>query len=457
MAYREFTQIYPKPGWVEHDPLAIWQTVVETIQEVAERHPGQIKALGLTNQRETTVVWDRRTGLPVCNAIVWQCRRTTEICRMLQPHAEVIRDKTGLPVDAYFSGTKINWILENVGHLNPDNLLFGTIDTWLIWKLTAGQVHATDFTNASRTSIFNIRQKRWDPELCSLLSIPLNILPEVKRSGDDYGKVISIPAIAGVPITGVAGDQQAALFGQTCVKDGELKNTYGTGCFIMMNTGNHFIKSQKGLITTLAADENGGPCYALEGSVFIAGAAIQWLRDEMKLIECSADSEVAALTVCDNGGVYFVPAFVGLGAPHWNMEARGVIVGLTRGTNRNHIIRAALESMAYQTYDILQTMEAETGLTIQKLLVDGGAAANNFLLQFQADIINKPVMRPENIESTSLGAAFLAGLTIGYWKNSGELIAHKYCERTFRPAMEDSRRNDLITGWQKALRQTMTT
>jgi len=457
MAYREFTQIYPKPGWVEHDPLAIWQTVVDTIKEVAERHPGQIVAVGLTNQRETTVVWDRRTGLPVCNAIVWQCRRTTAICRTLQPHSEIIRDKTGLPVDAYFSGTKIKWILENVRNLNPDNLLFGTIDTWLIWKLTAGQVHATDFTNAARTLILNIRQKRWDPELCNLLSIPINILPEVKRSGDDYGKVVSIPSIAGIPITGVAGDQQAALFGQTCVKDGELKNTYGTGCFIMLNTGDHFIKSQKGLITTLAVDQNSEPCYALEGSVFIAGAAIQWLRAEMGLIKCSADSEAAALTVSDNSGVYFVPAFVGLGAPHWNMDARGAIVGLTRGTNRNHIIRAALESMAYQTYDILKVMETETGLTIQKLLVDGGAAANNFLMQFQADILNKPVMRPENIESTSLGAAFLAGLTIGYWKNIGELIANKYCERTFLPIMDENRRHDLIAGWQKALRQTMTT
>jgi glycerol kinase len=387
---------------------------------------------------------------------VWQCRRTTEICRDLQIHSDLFRKKTGLPVDAYFSGTKIKWILENVPNLQPETLLFGTIDTWLIWNLTGGKVHATDFTNASRTLIFNIQRKEWDVELCKLLEIPMHLLPEVRPSGSDFGKTITIPAIDGVPVVGVAGDQQAALFGQICTKDGDLKNTYGTGCFLVLNTGNRYIESQKGLITTLAIDADCKPCFALEGSVFIAGAAIQWLRDEMKLIEQSADSEAAALAVDDNGGVYFVPAFVGLGAPHWDSEARGTIVGLTRGTNRNHLIRAALESMAYQTYDILKTMETETGLTVPKLFVDGGASSNNFLMQFQADIIDRPVVRPANIESTALGAAFLAGLATGYWHNLPELIAVKHNDRTFLPAMNSNRRTALLAGWQKALRQTMT-
>jgi len=455
LAYREFTQFYPKPGWVEHDPLEIWQTVIQTVEEVAQRHPGEILAFGITNQRETTVIWNRQTGLPVYNAIVWQCRRTSDICRTLQPHSKLFHEKTGLPIDAYFSGTKIKWILENVPGLCPQDLLFGTIDSWLIWKLTAGQVHATDFTNASRTLIFDIRQKCWDKELCDILAIPPNILPDVRCSGDYYGTVQSIPSIAGVPILGVAGDQQAALFGQTCVKNGELKNTYGTGCFIMMNTGQKFVESQKGLLTTLAIDANGKPCYALEGSIFIAGAAIQWLRDEMKMIEKSADSEGAALAIADNGGVYFVPAFVGLGTPYWDSEVRGIITGLTRGTNCNHIIRAALESMAYQTNDVLQTMETETNLKIPKLFVDGGASANNFLMQFQADISNKPVLRPTNIESTSLGAAFLAGLKINYWQNIDELCSRKQYDRTFQPNINQTDRKLLIAGWQKALRQTM--
>ncbi len=454
-AYREFRQIYPKPGWVEHDPIEIWQTAMDSVKEVKSRNKEKIAAIGITNQRETTIIWDKKMGQPIHNAIVWQCRRTADICEDLKPKEELFRSKTGLPVDAYFSGTKIKWLLENVKGYQKENLLFGNIDTWLIWKLTNGRVHATDYTNASRTLIFNIVEKKWDAELCQLLNIPPSILPEVKKSVDDYGVVESIPEIAGAPIYGDAGDQQAALFGQACFDAGQIKNTYGTGCFLLMNTGQEAIFSKKGLVTTLAVDGKGEPCYALEGSVFIAGAAIQWLRDELKIIEKSGDSEKAALSVEDNGSVYMVPAFVGLGAPHWDMQARGVIVGLTRGANRNHIIRAALESMAYQTYDVLSTMEDETGIKSEKLAVDGGAVANNFLMQFQADIINKPVVRPVVVESTSQGAAFLAGLKAGVWKNSEELNQLKSIEREFMPAMDEQKRDELFSGWKKALRQAM--
>jgi len=454
-AYREFKQIYPKPGWVEHDPLEIWGTVVDSVQQLKSRNKEKISAIGITNQRETTIIWDKKTGQPIHNAIVWQCRRTADICEKLKPKEELFRSKTGLPVDAYFSGTKIKWLLENVKGYQKENLLFGTVDTWLIWKLTGGKVYATDYTNASRTLIFNIVEKKWDDELCQLLNIPSSILPDVKKSVDDYGVVESIPEIAGVPIYGDAGDQQAALFGQACFEDGQIKNTYGTGCFLLMNTGQEAIFSKKGLVTTLAVDGKGNPCYALEGSVFIAGAAIQWLRDELKIIDKSSDSEKAALSVEDNGGVYMVPAFVGLGAPHWNMQARGVIVGLTRGANRNHIIRAALESMAYQTYDVLSTMEDETGIKADKLAVDGGAVQNDFLMQFQADIIDKPVVRPRVTESTSLGAAFLAGLKAGVWKNSSELSKLKSIEREFIPSMADQKRGELLSGWKKVLRQAM--
>lgn len=453
--YREFTQIYPKPGWVEHNALEIWQTVVDSVKELRSHNNDKIVAIGITNQRETTVIWDKKTGKPIHNAIVWQCRRTADICEQLKPKEELFRSKTGLPVDAYFSGTKIKWLLENVKEYKIDNLLFGNIDTWLIWKLTDGKVHATDYTNASRTLIFNIVDKKWDPELCQLLNIPQFILPQVKKSVDDYGVVESIPELAGIPIYGDAGDQQAALFGQACFVEGKIKNTYGTGCFLLMNTGSNSIFSKKGLVTTLAVDGKGDACYALEGSVFIAGAAIQWLRDGLKIIERSADSEKAALSVEDNGGVYMVPAFVGLGAPHWDMQARGVIVGLTRGANRNHIIRAALESMAYQTYDVLSTMEEETGIKAEKLAVDGGAVENNFLMQFQADIINKPVVRPVVVESTSQGAAFLTGLKAGVWKNSEELNRLKSIEREFKPAMADQKHQELLSGWKKALRQAM--
>lgn len=455
-AYRELPQIYPKPGWVEHDPMAIWQTVVETVEGIAARNEGRPAAIGITNQRETTIVWDRSTGEPIHNAIVWQCRRTAEICEGIRAHEELIRSKTGLPIDAYFSGTKVKWLLDHAERPSADGLLFGTVDSWLIWKLTQGQVHATDYTNASRTLLFDIHERQWDGELCDLLGVPTTILPDVRASANDYGTVQSIPALKGVPILGVAGDQQAALFGQCCFAKGEMKNTYGTGCFLLMNTGAVPIASQKGLITTLAADGNGGPCYALEGSVFIAGAAIQWLRDELCIIEHAAESEQAARAVEDNGGVYFVPAFVGLGAPHWDMAARGTIVGLTRGAGRNHLIRAALESMAYQTHDVVSIMEEETGVQVRELAVDGGAAANDFLMQFQADVTDRRVVRPAVIESTSLGAAFLAGLNAGVWHDSRELCDLREREREFVPAMDGSLREELLRGWHRALRQAMT-
>lgn len=455
-SYKEFTQIYPKPGWVEHDPLEIWQTVIDTINEIQKKFQGKITAIGITNQRETTVVWNKKTGKPVYNAIVWQCRRTSDYCKQLKKHEALFQKKTGLPVDAYFSGTKIKWILENNKDINPEEILFGTIDTWLIWKLTSGRTHATDYTNASRTLLFNIKEKKWDKKLCQIMGIPLSILPEVKRSIDDYGKIASIPSLSGIPIYAASGDQQAALFGQACFTKGSIKNTYGTGCFIMMNTGENAIISKNGLITTLAVNKKGEPCYALEGSIFIAGASIQWLRDELKILKKSSDSEKAALSVKDNNSVYLVPAFVGLGAPHWDMEARGTLVGLTRGANRNHVIRSALESMAYQSYDVLSIMEKETNLKIKQLAVDGGASANNFLLQFQADILKRPIARPSIIESTSIGVAYMAGLKAGVWKDTEELTALKKIEKVFTPSMDDKTRENLLKGWNKALRQAMT-
>lgn len=453
-AYRPFTQIYPKPGWVEHDPLEIWQTVTESVTELTSRNKGEISALGITNQRETTILWDGRTGKPVHNAIVWQCRRTAAQCDALQGHSALFRQKTGLPIDAYFSGTKIKWLLDNVADLDLEHLKFGTIDTWLIWKLTGGRVHATDYTNASRTLIYNIKEKKWDSELCEIIGVPKSILPQVKKSADDYGTVSTIPELAGVPIGGVVGDQQAALFGQRCFEAGQLKNTYGTGCFLLVNTGDRWIESKHGLLTTLAVNGQGEPCYALEGAVFIAGAAIQWLRDELGLLNDSADSEAAAMAVPDNAGVYLVPAFVGLGAPHWDMQARGTITGLTRGANKNHLIRAALEAMAYQTRDVVQTMQQETGKAISEIDVDGGAAANNFLMQFQSDILDVPLVRPEMVETTALGAAYLAGLQSGFWKDSAAILALERPEQRFAPKMQPAERNRLISGWQKALRQT---
>lgn len=461
-AQQDFPQIYPQPGWVEHDPMAIWQTVIDTVQAVCARSGGrgrgcgEIAAVGITNQRETTVVWDANTGKPIHNAIVWQCRRTAELCDRLHSREDMFRRKTGLPVDAYFSGTKIRWLLDHVNGCKPEDLRFGTIDSWLIWQLTNGNVHATDYTNASRTLLFDIVAKRWDEELCELVGVPTCMLPDVRQSIGDYGVVESIPALKGVPICGVAGDQQAALFGQMCFKRGQIKNTYGTGCFALMNTGDEAVFSTKGLITTLAVSGAGDPCYAMEGSVFIAGAAIQWLRDELGILESAVDSDAAARAVRDNAGVYLVPAFVGLGAPHWDMEARGTLVGLTRGANRNHVVRAALESMAYQTRDVLVAMHEETGIAIPALAADGGAAANDFLMQFQADVLGARVVRPAHVESTALGAAYLAGLKAELWSDCDELSRLKTIDREFVPAMADDVRERLLAGWAKALRQAMT-
>ncbi len=454
-AYRELTQMYPQEGWVEHDPEEIWQTAVDGVKELIERHDQPITAIGITNQRETTVVWDRITGNPIYNAIVWQCRRTSELCRRYEKEQELITAKTGLPLDAYFSATKIRWILDNHPYLNPDNLLFGTVDSWLVWKLTGGRVHATDFTNASRTLLFNIREKQWDKELLDLFAVPESMLPEVKNSMADYGRVTALKELYNVSIAAVAGDQQAALFGQCCFEPASIKNTYGTGCFMVMNTGDTFIESHNGLLTTLGINAAGRPCYALEGSVFIGGAVIQWLRDELKLIKDARESETMAQEVSTNAGVYIVPAFVGLGAPHWQMEARGAIVGLTRGTNRNHIVRAALESIAYQTCDVFRAMAADTGIFPKALMVDGGAVSNAFLMQFQADILAIPILKPANIESTSLGVAYLAGLQTGVWQSSENLLALHKVQTTYTPAMEPETRDKLLNGWQKALRQTM--
>ena len=454
-AYRELNQIYPQEGWVEHDPEEIWQTVVHGVRELKAGYNNPITAIGITNQRETTIVWDRITGKTVYNAIVWQCRRTSEMCGRYESAKASISYKTGLPLDAYFSSTKIRWILEYCSILNPDNLLFGTVDTWLVWKLTGGKVHATDFTNASRTLLFNIRQKKWDEELLDIFGVPVSMLPEVRNSMDDFGRVSVLEEIYDVPIIAVAGDQQAALFGQCCFESGSIKNTYGTGCFMVMNTGDTFIQSHNGLLTTLAINAAGMPCYALEGSVFIGGAVIQWFRDELKLIQHADESEAMAKEAMTNAGVYFVPAFVGLGAPHWKMEARGTMVGLTRGTNRNHIVRAALESIAYQTYDVFHAMVADTGIVPKSLMVDGGAVSNAFLMQFQADVLDVPILKPVNIESTSLGVAYLAGLQTGIWDSSEELQAMQKVQIMYTPVMDRGSRQKLLSGWQKALRQTM--
>jgi len=452
-AYREFSQIFPKPGWVEHDPLEIWRTVQETIAEVCADLPEPVAAVGITNQRETTVLWDARTGQPVHNAIVWQCRRTTEICRDLADHEPFVRDRTGLPLDPYFSATKIRWLLDNVPEARAPDVRFGTIDSWVLWNLTAGRVHATDATNASRTLLLDIHRKQWSPELCALFDVPESMLPEVRNPADDYGVVEAVPALKGVPICGMAGDQQAALFGQACFDPGTVKNTYGTGCFLLMNTGERPIRSQHGLLTTLAADRSGGACYALEGAVFIAGAAVQWLRDALGLIRTAAESEQAALEAGDNGGVYLVPAFAGLGAPYWRPDVRGILTGLTRGAGRAHVVRAALESIAYQTADVLSAMEQDAGARITSLAVDGGAAANDFLMQFQADILACRVVRPVVIESTSLGAAWLAGLRAGVWPDARVIESMKRVDRVFEPAMSAEERNRLLAGWKRAVRQ----
>ena len=454
-AYRELTQFYPQTGWVEHDPEEIWRTVVECVSEVRSVYSGTIEAIGITNQRETTVAWDRRSGQPVHRAIVWQCRRTSDLCNHYRVDEEAIRAKTGLPLDAYFSATKIRWILDAHPEADPSNLLFGTIDTWLVWKLTGGAVHATDVTNASRTLLFDIHERRWSPDLCELFGVPESMLPEVRPSMGGFGAVRAIPALDGVPVAAVAGDQQAALFGQCCFTPGSVKNTYGTGCFMMMNTGDQCVRSTNGLLTTLALDGAGRACYAVEGSVFIGGAVMQWLRDGLQLIGSAAESEAIARSVESNGGVYLVPAFVGLGAPHWNMEARGTITGLTRGSSRAHIVRAALESIAYQSHDVFRAMVADTGLPPQALTVDGGAVSNEFLMQFQADLLGVPVQRPRNIESTSLGAACLAGLEAGVWTSAEALRSLNSVERVFTPSMPEAEREALLSGWQKALRQTL--
>ncbi|MCL1817983.1 MAG: glycerol kinase GlpK [Spirochaetaceae bacterium] len=461
MAQREFTQFYPKEGWVEHDATEIWQSQVSVMREALRKAgaiPEDIAAIGITNQRETTVVWDRKTGKPVYNAIVWQCRRTADICDRLRLDGweKPIREATGLVLDAYFSATKIRWILDNVPgarkKAEAGELLFGTIDTWLLWNLTGKEVHATDYSNASRTMLYNIRRLAWDQDIRAELKIPESLLPEVKESSGIFGytarEIFDGPDI---PIAGIAGDQQAALFGQTCFEPGMAKNTYGTGCFLVMNTGEKIISSTHGLLTTIAWGLDKKITYALEGSIFIAGALVQWLRDELGLVQTAAETEYFASRVEDSGGVYIVPAFVGLGAPYWDMYARGAIFGLTRGANKNHIIRAALEAIAYQTRDVLAAIRQDSGINLSVLRVDGGAAANNLLMQFQADILGAEVSRPRTLETTALGAAYLAGLAVGFWKNPRELTASWTEDRRFVPAMKEEARERLCAGWKKAV------
>lgn len=457
---KEFEQIYPKAGWVEHNPFDIWNTQMETAKAVlnsAELEPSDIAAIGITNQRETTLVWDKNTGKPVYNAIVWQCRRTAYICDELKAKgwADKIREKTGLVVDAYFSGTKIKWILDNVegAREKAENgeLLFGNVDTWLIWKLTGGSVHVTDYSNASRTMIFNIKTLDWDDEILAELGIPRAMLPAPKPSSFVYGTTDEAVFGAEVPIAGVAGDQQAALFGQACYQPGMAKNTYGTGCFMLMNTGEKAVPSKNGLLTTIAWGIDGKVEYALEGSIFIAGAVVQWLRDELKIIDSAAQSEDYATKVEDTNGVYLVPAFVGLGAPYWDMYARGTIVGLTRGAKREHLVRAALESMCYQTRDVLEAMQSDSGITLQALKVDGGAVKNNFLMKFQSDILGVPVDRPVVSETTALGAAYLAGLAVGYWSSKEEIAAKWQVDKNYKPDMAEEKRETLYKGWKKAV------
>jgi len=457
-AYEEFPQHFPRPGWVEHDPEEIWRSVRRTIQKTLARVPGSsILAIGIANQRETTVIWDRETGRPVHNAIVWQCRRTADHCRRLNAErgtAAFVRRRTGLPIDAYFSATKAEWILKRIGRRGNvgAGLCFGNTDAWLLWKLTGGKSHATDPTNASRTMLFDIDAKAWDDELCGLFGVPRAILPEVLPSSGEFGRTVGIGRLpAGIPIMGMAGDQQAALFGQAGFGSGAIKNTYGTGCFILMNTGRKRVDSKHGLITTLACGPGGKTAYALEGSVFVAGAAIQWLRDQLGILKTADESEAVAEAIEDNSGVYFVPAFVGLGAPHWNASARGTIVGLTRGSGRAHLVRAALESMAYSTRDVLETMRRDSGLKIRDLRIDGGAAANGFLCRFLADILGIPVIRPRTIETTSLGAAYLAGLAAGFWKDTAEIERLWAVDEEFAPFMGRRRAEALYRGWKAAV------
>lgn len=461
VAQREFKQIFPKPGWVEHDANEIWASqlgVAVEAMNMIDASAADIAAIGITNQRETTILWDKNTGEPVYNAIVWQCRRTSEYCDSLkeQGMTEKFRRKTGLVIDAYFSATKIKWILDNVPgareRAEKGELLFGTVETWLIWKLTKGKAHVTDYSNAARTMLFNINTLEWDDEILQILDIPKAILPEAMPSSCVYG--MADPAFLGgeIPISGAAGDQQAALFGQTCFQAGDAKSTYGTGCFLLMNTGDKLVFSENGLITTIAWGLNGKVTYALEGSVFVAGAAIQWLRDEMRIIDSAEDSEYMAKKVKDTNGCYVVPAFTGLGAPYWDQYARGTIVGITRGVNKCHIIRATLESLAYQVNDVLVAMKADSGIALSSLKVDGGASANNFLMQTQADIINVPVNRPQCVETTAMGAAYLAGLAVGYWKDLEDIKNNWMVDRTFVPVLEEKTRTERIQGWKKAVK-----
>ena len=461
VAQKEFTQYFPKPGWVEHDADEIWSTqlgvAVEAMSKIGAE-AADIAAIGITNQRETAIVWDKKTGEPVCHAIVWQCRRTAGFCDKLIADGleDMIRRKTGLKIDAYFSATKIKWILDHVEgarqRAERGELLFGTVETWLIWKLTKGKVHVTDYSNASRTMLFNINTLQWDEDILELLDIPASMLPEVKPSSCIYGESDASYFGGSIPIGGAAGDQQSALFGQTCFLAGEAKNTYGTGCFLLMNTGEKPVFSDNGLLTTIAWGLDGKINYALEGSIFVAGAAIQWLRDEMRLIDSSEDSEYMANKVPDTNGCYVVPAFTGLGAPHWDPYARGTIVGITRGVSKYHIIRATLESLAYQVNDVLKAMEADSGITLSSLKVDGGASANDFLMQAQADISNAPVNRPKCVETTAMGAAYLAGLAVGYWKNKEEVLQNWAIDRIFMPGIPEEEREKKIRGWNRAVR-----
>ena len=462
VAQREFTQYFPQPGWVEHDANEIWATLlgvaVEAMQ-MAGAAAADIAAIGITNQRETTIVWDKATGEPVHHAIVWQCRRTSEYCDELRARGLTarFREKTGLVLDAYFSATKLHWLLENVPGVREraakGELLFGTVETWLIWKLTGGRAHVTDYSNASRTMLFNINTLDWDEEILAELNIPRSMLPKPLPSSGLFGT--TAPSLLGgeIPITGAAGDQQAALFGQTCFQPGEAKNTYGTGCFLLMNTGEKPVFSQNGLVTTIAWGLGEKVTYALEGSIFVAGAAIQWLRDEMKLIANAAESEAVAQEVADTNGCYVVPAFTGLGAPYWDQYARGAIVGLTRGCNRAHIVRATLDSLAYQTYDVLNAMRADSGIALASLKVDGGASANNYLMQTQADVIGAPVLRPTCVESTAMGAAYLAGLAVGFWRDQAEIRKIWAVDRTFEPQLDAKLRDARLHGWHRAVQR----
>jgi glycerol kinase len=465
IAQREFGQIFPQPGWVEHDPREIMTSVLTTITEVMHRariEPSAVAGIGITNQRETTVVWDKATGQPIHNAIVWQSRQTRDICDQLKTagHEPMVRAKTGLLIDAYFSGTKVKWILDHVDgareRARKGELLFGTIDTWLIWNLTGGAVHVTDVTNASRTLMYDIHAQRWDDELLAMLDVPKAMLPQVKSCSEIYGRTVPQHFFGHeVPIAGVAGDQQAALFGQACFEPGMAKNTYGTGCFMLMNTGDKAVASKNGLLTTIAWDIGGKVEFALEGSIFVAGSVVQWLRDGLHMLDQASDSQASAQRVDDSGGVYVVPAFVGLGAPYWRSDVRGAMFGLSRGTSRDHLIRAVLESIAYQTRDVLEAMQSDAGIELKELRADGGAIANDFLAQFQSDLLGVPLLRPRVAETTALGAAYLAGLATGFWSSREEIAAQWAIDRRFEPSMPRERREDLYDGWKRAVDATM--